>query len=157
MNESVKSLIENHPFFHGMKREYVGAIAQCASEVSFGPGEVLFREGEPANRFYLIGSGKVALQAHQPADGTALIQDLGPGDVLGWSWLFPPFEWHFQATTTEPTKAIVLNGAHLLIAAERNPAFGFELMKRVTQLVIQRLQATRRQLLALQFEAAMDG
>jgi len=85
------------------------------------------------------------------------IQDLGPGDVLGWSWLFPPFVWHLQARALEPTGAVVLDGAHLLIAAERNGNFGYELMKRVAQVLIHRLQATRKQLLRQQIESIMEG
>jgi CRP/FNR family cyclic AMP-dependent transcriptional regulator len=77
--------------------------------------------------------------------------------MLGWSWLFPPFAWHFRARALEPTNAIVLNGAHLLIAAERKRDFGYELMKRVAQVVIHRLQATRKQLLDQQIESALEG
>jgi hypothetical protein len=86
-----------------------------------------------------------------------LVQILGPGDVLGWSWLFPPFTWHFRALALEPTNAIVLDGAHLLVTAERNRDFGYELMKRVAQVVIHRLQATRKQLVDRQLESALDG
>ncbi len=147
----------SHPFVHGMKPEYLTLLADGAKKVQFKLGELLFREGEPANQFYLIESGKVALEAHEPADGTMLVQTLGAGDVLGWSWLFPPFTWHFQARVIEPTCAITLNGAHLLASAERNREFGYEIMKRVAQVVIQRLQATRKQLLALQMESTMEG
>ena len=75
----------------------------------------------------MIESGKVALEAHKPANGATLVQTLGAGDVLGWSWLFPPFVWHFQARAIEPTSVIVLNGAHLLAFAERHPDFGYKL------------------------------
>jgi CRP/FNR family transcriptional regulator, cyclic AMP receptor protein len=77
--------------------------------------------------------------------------------MLGWSWLFPPFAWHFRARAREPTNVIVFNGAHLLVAAERNRDFGYELMKRVAQVVIRRLQAARRQLLNHQIQSALDG
>ena len=129
----------------------------CASETKLKTDQVLFREGEPANKFYLIESGRIAIEAHQLANGTALVQTLGPGDVLGWSWLFPPFTWHFQARALEPSPAIVLDGARLLVTAERNREFGYELMKRVAQVVIRRLQATRKQLLEQQIESAMEG
>jgi CRP/FNR family cyclic AMP-dependent transcriptional regulator len=82
---------------------------------------------------------------------------LGPGDVLGWSWLFPPFVWHFQARAVEPTTLLVLNGAGLLVSAERDHDFGYELMKRVAQVVIRRLQATRKQLLEQQVQSALEG
>ena len=138
--------VANHPFFQGMKPEQMQVIAECATEETFKPDQNIFCESEPANRFFLIENGRVALEAHQPGDGTVLIQEIGGGDVLGWSWLYPPFVWHFRARAIEPTRAIVLDGAHLLCATERNHEFGYELMKRVTQIVIHRLQATRKQL-----------
>ena len=147
MNNSLKAVIQDHPFFQGMKPEHLEIIVACATEVTFKPEQILFREGEPASQFYLIEKGRIALEAHEPAGGTVLVQTLGADDVLGWSWLFPPFVWHLQARALEPTKAIVLNGAHLLVTAERDHDFGYELMKRVAQIVINRLQATRKQLL----------
>ena len=147
MNTSLESVIVSHPFFEGMKPEHLEVIAGCATEATFQLGQILFREGEPANKFYLIQNGRVALEAHEPAHGTVSVQELGAGDVLGWSWLFPPFVWHFQARALERTETIVLDGAHLLVAAERNGNLGYELMKRVAQVLIHRLQATRKQLL----------
>ena len=143
----------DHPFFSGMSPEQLAVIAGAvepgaAQEATFGPGEIIFREGEPANRSYLIESGSIMLEAHEPADGTFPIQKLVAGEVVGFSWLFPPFTWCCQARALETTKAIVLNGAHLLPAAEEDKTFGYELMKRVGQLAIRRLQATRRQLVA---------
>ena len=142
-----QEVIAQHPFFRDMRPEHLQVLLECSSEIRFKPNEILFREGEPANRFYLIQSGRVAIEAHQPADGTTLVQTVGPGDVLGWSWLFPPFAWHFQARALEPTRVVALDGAHLLVTAERDHAFGHELMKRVTRVVIERLQATRKQLI----------
>jgi CRP-like cAMP-binding protein len=147
MNSLIET-ITKHPFFRDMKTEHVRILTECAKEVTFKPGDVLFREREPADRFFLIESGCIALQAHDPADGTVLIQELGPGEVLGWSWLFPPFAWRFGARAAEPTKAIVISGAHLLVTAEKDHDFGYELMKRVAQVTIRRLQATREQLLS---------
>ncbi len=155
MNNSLKSRIFSHPFFQSMKPKHLEIIAGYASEATFKPSEVLFREGEPASRFYLIESGRIALEAHEPAEGTVLVQNLGAGHVLGWSWLFPPFAWHLQARAVELTRAIILNGANLLVIAERDHDFGYELMKRVAQVVIQRLQATRGQLLTRQIDSAL--
>ena len=149
--------IRRHPFFRDMKSEHLAILTGHARETTFETGEVLFLEGEPADRFFLIESGCVGLEAHEPADGTVLVQELGPGEVLGWSWLFPPFTWHFQARVLKPARAIVLSGARLLIAAERDHEFGYQLMKRVAQVVIHRLQATRRQLLAFPVESAVHA
>ena len=150
--KNLNEAITNHTFSHGMTPEHLAVLTECANATEFKTGDVLFREGEPANQLYLIESGKIALEAHELADSTTLVQTLGAGGVLGWSWLFPPFVWHFQARTIEPTSAIVLSGAHLLVTAERNHDFGYELMKRVARVVIHRLQATRKQPLALQVE-----
>jgi CRP/FNR family transcriptional regulator, cyclic AMP receptor protein len=147
MNNSIKHRVVAHPFFRGMKPEHLEIIASCASEATFDPDQVLFREGEPADRLYLVETGHIALEAHEAAEVTTRVQELGGGDVLGWSWLFPPFVWHFQARALERTRVIVLDGAHLLIAAHEQHEFGYQLMKRVAQVVIQRLQATRKQLL----------
>jgi CRP-like cAMP-binding protein len=155
--KTLNEAIMKHAFFHGMKPEHLAVLTEGAKPASFKAGDVLFREGEPADRFYLIQSGKIALETHEPANGTMLVQTLGPGDVLGWSWLFPPFFWHFQARAIEPVNVIVLSGAHLLVTAERQHDFGYELMKRVALVVIRRLQTTRKQLLALQVESALDG
>ena len=152
---SIGATIISHPFFQTMPPEHLALLSKNAQEVEFQSGEILFREGEPANRFYLIESGRVAIEAG--AQEGKSIQTLGPGEVLGWSWLFPPFAWHFQARATEPTTAIIFSGAHLLTTAESNHDFGYELMKRMAQVVIHRLQATRRQLLALQVESALEG
>ena len=147
MNDLLKSRVVSHQFFQSMNPEHLEIVTGCASEVAFKPDQVLFLESEPASQFYLIESGRIALETHDPAKGTALVQNLGAGDVLGWSWLFPPFAWHFQARAVEPSKAIALNAGHLLAAAERDRDFGYELMKRVAQVVIQRLQAARRRFL----------
>lgn len=148
--------ITRHPFFDGMKPEHLAVLVEGAKEVQFGPGNLIFQEGEPAAHFYLIQSGRIALEAREQGS-TVLMQTLTAGDVLGWSWLFPPFGWHFQARAIESSSVIMLNGARLLIAAEHNHDFGYELMKRVSRLVINRLQATRKGLLDLQVRTASKG
>lgn len=157
MNATLENTIRTHPFFHGMKPHHLAMLSKCATEAKYRPGEPLFNEGEPANRFFLIQQGRVALEAHEPGDGTAVVQLLEPGEVLGWSWLFPPFTWHLRARAVEHTSVVVLDGGHLLGCAENDHEFGYELMKRVAQIVIHRLQATRRQLLQVQVEEALQS
>lgn len=149
--------IVSHPFFRGMQAEHRGLIAQFAEEATYETDELLFRQGGPASQFHLIESGRIAVEAHDPASGTETVQVLEPGDVLGWSWLFPPFVWHFQARALEPASVIVLDGANLLLAAEDDHEFGHELMKRVSRIVIQRLQAARNALLERRLEATRHG
>lgn len=130
-----------------MQPEHQAVLVECASEQSFEAGAVIFREGQPANQLYLIESGQVALEMRLPAGGMATVQVLEPGELLGWSWMFPPFTWHLQARALGPVRTIVLNGGHLLATAEEDTRFGYCLMKRVAQMVIHRLQATRRQMI----------
>ncbi len=132
----------NHPFLKSMPPEHLEHLLVNAQEIEFQAGEIFFRKGEPANRLYLIESGRIAIKAGTP-DGENL-QTLGSGEVVGWSWLFPPFSWHFSAHAMEPTKCVVLDGGHLLVTAEENPKFGYELMRRISQILIGRLQATRK-------------
>jgi hypothetical protein len=148
-----REIVEAHPFFRGLPREQLNEVVRGAHEVVFESGEYLFHEGEPANRFFLVTEGRVALEAHEAAKGTVPVQEVGEGEVVGWSWLFPPFAWHLRARATAPTTALALDGAHLLVTAERCPEFGYELMKRVSAVVIQRLQATRRKLIEMTRDA----
>ena len=144
--------LKGHPFFRGMPARYLEIIGTSAKFERVNPLEYLFKQGEPANCFYLIEAGEIVLEAHLPADGTVLIQTLGAGNVIGWSWLFPPFVWHLQARCVKPATLIVLPGAHILAAAERDRDFGYEIMKRVSRVAVERLQQTRDRL--LQQEAA---
>jgi CRP/FNR family transcriptional regulator, cyclic AMP receptor protein len=143
MSNSGKTKI-SHPFLKTMPPEHWEHLLKNAREMDFQSGEILFREGEPANRLYLIESGRVAVQAG--AHGRP-VQTIGPGEVLGWSWLFPPFSWHFSAQALEPTKCVILDGAHLLVTAEENSKFGYDLMRRISQILVSRLQATRQKML----------
>ncbi len=151
---AIAQKITRHPFFRNMKPEHLNVLTERVQERKFEKGEILFREGEPANQFYLIESGRVALEFDVPQDGVMHVQDIEAGDVLGWSWLFPPYSWHCQARAEEPTTAIVLGGAHLLVSAEENRDFGFELMKRIARVVIHRLETTRKHILHPKMETA---
>lgn len=139
--------IANHPFFSGMSAERLSEVIRDAREVIFQPGDVIFHENDPADRFFLIKEGEVALESHVPGDGPLFVETIGPRDVLGWSWLVAPYVWQFTARAVTRTKVIALNGAHLLGMCERDPAFGYDLMKRITRIILSRLQTTRKRLL----------
>jgi CRP/FNR family transcriptional regulator, cyclic AMP receptor protein len=138
--------LKPHPFVKDCSPEFLNHLEEFATEATFEADELIFSEGEYADRFYLISEGKIRLESGSNGKPGIAIQILGPGDVLGWSWLYPPFEWHFSARAIEPCKVVVLKGASLLVRAEEDPAFGYELMKRLSKHVIQRLQSTRRRL-----------
>ena len=122
-------------------------VSDCAMPAQFDAGELIFREGDPANRFYLILKGRVALESYIKDKGTTEIQGIGAGDVLGWSWLFPPYFWHFNARALYPTEAVFIHGTPLRDECESDHELGYELMKRMAEVMVTRLQATRRQLL----------
>lgn len=145
--KAVGEVIAEHPFLRGLAPAHLQTLADNAMLVSWQPGEVIFREGEPANRFYVIRQVKVALESGRRDAAPVLIQHVGAGDVLGWSWLFPPYYWHFDARAVEPTSAIFFYGTRLREKSEESPDLGYELMKRMVAIIIHRFQATRQQLL----------
>jgi CRP/FNR family transcriptional regulator, cyclic AMP receptor protein len=137
-----------HPFLEGLCEEHLRILSGFAMQTHFAAGNVIFREGEIANRFYLIRRGKVSLESRSNGNSPVPIQILGPGEVLGWSWLFPPYLWHFDAWAMEDTEAIFFYATRLREECEADKTLGYELMKRVTEVVIHRLQATRMKLIA---------
>ena len=141
-------ILARHPFLKGMNPHQRRKLTDCAMISHFVPGELIFQEGDPANRFYLIHLGQVALETHRIGGGIVALETIGGGDLLGWSWLFPPYYWHFSARALEPTTAVFFYGTPLREECEADHDFGYELMKRMTEVVIQRLQAARKQLLA---------
>ncbi len=147
--KSLMAKMAEHPFLKGMKPEHLQALADCAMEIEFKPGEWIFREGDLANRFYLIERGLVTVEAGTQGRSLIHLQTIGPGDVLGWSWLFPPYYWHFGARATSHVKAIFLYATRLREQCERDRDLGYELMNRTSGVVIKRLQATRRYLVEL--------
>jgi CRP/FNR family cyclic AMP-dependent transcriptional regulator len=141
--------IRNHPFLKDLSPHQYRILADSAMQSHFRKGEVIFRQGDPANRFYLIQHGKISVEAWLPGGKSRVIQTLSDGEVLGWSWMFPPFYWQFSARAIEPIEAIFIYGTPLREECETDHELGYELMKRLTEVVVQRLQATRRQLAGL--------
>ncbi len=152
-HKALKALMAAHPFFKGLEGEHLAGLVDCAMQTEFASGQVIFREGQPANRFYVILEGAVALEAQAPHSAPVLIDTIGAGEVLGWSWLFEPYAWHFTARAVEVTKAIFFYGTWLRERCENEPPFGCELYRRVACVVIERLQSARRRLLELSYPA----
>ena len=111
--QTLELILAGHPFFEGLEQPYLDLITSCAANVRFETGEYLLREGESADRFYLLRHGSVALETYAPQRGPITIETIEAGEVLGWSWLFPPFRWHFDARALEPVRALALDGACL--------------------------------------------
>ena len=144
---SIEAAISGHPFLADLSPHHLRLLADCAMPARFSTGELIFKEGDPANRFYLLQKGKVALEWYAKDKGEALIQIISSGEVLGWSWLFPPYCWHFNARALEPTEAIFIYATPLREECESDHELGYELIKRMAEAMLTRLQATRRQLL----------
>lgn len=147
MMRTLAALLAAHPFFQGIDARHMELIAGCAVNVRLPAEHALFHEGEPASHFYLIREGKVALETVVVPQRSVTVETIEAGEVLGWSWLFPPYRWHFSARTVEPLRALQFDGVCLREKAELDHDLGYELMKRMAHILIQRLQATRLQLL----------
>jgi CRP/FNR family cyclic AMP-dependent transcriptional regulator len=139
-----------HPFLAGMNAPHLALLSDCAIAVHFKKGQTVLREGELANRFYLIESGKVVLESGEKSGDSLIIETIGAGDLLGWSWMFPPYVWNFTARATEPTEAIFFYGTILRESCERDPSLGYELFKRMAPVMLRRLQAARQKMLSIQ-------
>ncbi|HEX2913545.1 MAG TPA: cyclic nucleotide-binding domain-containing protein [Chloroflexia bacterium] len=142
-----EQILAHHSFFNKMDQRLIDLIAQAAEFANFEAGEYLFHEGDEADRFYLIIHGKVALEINTPQQGPVVIQTIGDDQVLGWSWLFPPYRWQFDAHAAEETRAVVLDGKWLRQMCDQDHELGYQLMNRVALILLEWLQATRLQLL----------
>jgi len=149
MIQTLEGIVGQHPFFKGMENRHVQLIAGCAKNVRFDEGEIIFREGDPADQFYFIREGLVAVELMIPHRGFTTLQTVGEGEVLGWSWLLAPYRWRFGARTLQPTRALAFDGKCLRGKCEEDHDLGYEMLKRFTNVVTERLEATRLQLLDL--------
>jgi CRP/FNR family transcriptional regulator, cyclic AMP receptor protein len=145
--ETLKGILAGHAFFKDLEEKYLDLLVGCASNVRFEAGEFVFRQGTEASQFYLIRQGAVSLEMFAAGRGAVTIQTLGAGEILGWSWLIPPYRWMFDARASELTRAIALDGKCLRNKSEQDHDLGYELLKRFAQVVGERLDATRLQLL----------
>jgi CRP-like cAMP-binding protein len=145
--KTLEELLAEHPFFKGLDSKYVRLIADCASNAVFEEGEQIFREGDEANFFYVIRTGKVALEVFVPRRGPVNILSVEDGDVVGWSWMFPPYRWHFDARAMELTRVSAFDARCLRSKYENDPVLGYELMKRFAQVMLDRLNISRLQML----------
>lgn len=145
--ENLKPVLAEHPFLKGMNDAQLELLAGCASNVVFKAGEFLFHEGEGAEKFYIIRQGKINVETHVPPKGTIIICSRISGEILGWSWLIPPYRWHFDARAVEVSRAIALDGKCLREKCEKDHDLGYEIMKRFARIVAERLEATRLQLM----------
>jgi len=145
--QTLEPILREQPFFEGMDEQHIELITGCAKNVRFPEGQYIFREGDPANQFYLIRNGLVSVQCMVPHRGVTTVQTVGQGEVLGWSWLFPPHRWHFDARVQQETHALEFDGKCLRGKCDNDHDLGYELFRRFIEIVGERLEATRLQLL----------
>ena len=145
--EGLERIIRDHPFFAELGEEFRKLVCGCARNVRFETGQFLFREGEPANEFFLLRHGRVALEITVPGRGAMTFQTLGEGEIVGVSWLIPPYRWTNDARALGLTRAIGMYATCLRRKCEADHDLGYEMMKRFVPVLVQRLQATRLQVL----------
>jgi CRP-like cAMP-binding protein len=146
---SLESIVAGLPLFEGMKAEHVVLIAECGRNVRFEAGEFIGRQGEHSDRFWVIRDGRVALQMHSPERGDVTVRTVGVNEVLCWSWLVPPHRWHFDALAVTATRAIEFDARCLGGKFRNDYEFGYELFRRFSQVIAERLEATGLQLIDL--------
>jgi CRP/FNR family cyclic AMP-dependent transcriptional regulator len=145
----IHDLLRHHPFFADLGDEAVRFIAGCGKNVHFDENEYIFREGDPADTFYILRAGSVGVEVVSPDRGALMIETIGEGEILGVSWLFPPYRWQFDAHALTVTRAVSLDATCLRAKCDEDPALGYQLMQRLTGIMSRRLQSARIRLLDL--------
>jgi CRP-like cAMP-binding protein len=146
--QTIPQYLPEHPFFRGLDEAALEVVSGCATNAHFRPGDYLFREGQPADAFYVVRRGRVSLEIRTPTDAVVLDTADG-GDVVGWSWLIPPYRWTFDARAVEETSTVSFDGQCLRDKCRQDPALGYALLERVVQVMSARIQSARVRLLDL--------
>ena len=147
--ETTFELLAAHPFLTGMTTDLLAELAPCTRRRSLPTGTTIFREGEQADRFWLVREGVIAIEFHVPGRGDIVVESIGGGTALGWSWIQPPHRWRFTAIAAEPTLALELDAVEVRRRCEANPALGHDLTRRFAAVLADRLSAARTRLVDL--------
>jgi CRP-like cAMP-binding protein len=145
--KTLDEVVAESPIFSGLEKAHLELIAGCARNTGFEAGRYLFREGDQADTFYLVRHGRVMLETFVPGRGALTVETVDDGDVVGWSWLFPPYRWHFDARALDMVRAVTFDGACLRGKLESDHTLGYELLGRFSPVMLERLQAARMQLM----------
>jgi CRP/FNR family transcriptional regulator, cyclic AMP receptor protein len=148
MIEVTAAALAAHPMLHGMSTDHLAVLAVSASDVAFPAGHRLFEEGGSANHFWLLQSGSVALDLHVPGQGRVRIDTVGLGELLGWSWRFPPYRWAFGAVAASPVEAFEFDAQAVRASCASEPELGHEVTERLAGVLAKRLQSTRVRLIS---------
>jgi CRP/FNR family transcriptional regulator, cyclic AMP receptor protein len=147
--KTMEELLGGHPFFAGLGADELRLVAGCASNVHFAAGDYIFSQGSAAGSFYVVRHGRVALEINSPARGPLTIDTIDGGEVLGWSWLIPPYRYFSDARAVTPVSATALDGTCLRGKCEEDAELGYQLLKRVAAVMYQRMQSARIRMLDL--------
>lgn len=153
------SLLAEHPFLSQMEPQNVQTMSNCARKQTFEAGTYIFHSGDPATHMYLITQGKAILELDVAPQTSAPFETLGPGDILGWAWLIPPYRWSFHAYALTPVEVIALDGECLRNEVQDNLHFSFALLDRFTHILLNRLEAReeRRKPTLFSQDMLLDG
>lgn len=143
----IEDYLSNHAFFNGLDGDFIKFLKNSATELQIKAGDVLFQQGQPADKFYLLRNGRVSVHVPALMGPTLEIQALGADQILGWSWLIPPYRWSFQARALEDSNVLEFDGSAILARCEADPKFGYELFKRFATLMSERLNAARQKMM----------
>lgn len=147
--EGLGRILKEQPFFEGLDDRLIEFLAGCATNIVFKAGEFVFRDGEPAEQFYLVRAGTVSLEVFVPGRGALRILNVEQGELLGWSWLVEPYVWQFDARAMDPVRLISMDAKCVRKKCEEDHELGYQLLSRVAAVFASRLTATRTQLLDL--------
>jgi CRP-like cAMP-binding protein len=145
--QSIEDYLSTQSFFSGLDDSFMKFLSNSAQGVQLKEDQVLFQQGKPADKFYLLRSGQVSIQVPALVGPTLELQVLGEGQILGWSWLIPPYRWNFQARALEDSDLLEFDGSAILAHCEEDPKFGYELFKRFAALMSKRLDAARQKIM----------
>ncbi len=155
--ESLDRLMKEHPFFADFQGEDMALLAGCAQNERFAAGEFIFQAGDPADKFYIVRFGTVALELQIPGRDRLVLQTVEEDDILGWSWIVPPYRSMFDARAVTLVRAVSLDGACLRGKLEENHELGFQLMKKMLSVLDSRLSSARLQLVDMYAPLSQAG
>ena len=146
-NQAIAEYLTTHEFFSELSEDTVNFLCESANTLEIKKGQVLFRLGEHADKFYILRNGRISVQIPAVMGPTLEVQTLGTDQILGWSWLISPYQWHFQAKAEEDSKLLEFDGTAILARCEQEPKLGYELLKRFAVLMSERLDVSRQKLM----------
>lgn len=146
---TILKTLEGHPFLRGLSTRHLHTLAACATERKVDAGTFVFHEGSPADGLFLVLNGRVVLEIYVPSQGPVQVESVEGGGVIGWSWLVTPHRWHFDARASRASHLVILDGEKVSRLCEQDPELGFDLSKRLMNVVQQRVESLRMQLLDL--------